>query len=230
LFITIGIGVALSVLGNNNSSLIGVAISASLLPPAVNCGMALAFALVLSLAGGGGGGASSDHTPQDFLALGGLSLALTVINIGAIFLAALGMFRLKEVAPVVNKVAFWNEDVKICRGLNKQQKQGVAKQWLLKGQQKRGRASSASPSPSPFSCSSSSFSSPYQFLSPSRRRSHHDHYHQHNNRHHHHHHHRHPHRRDALHDEEDEDDDDGDNDYATNKLDVSVDMTSLEIN
>ena len=31
-----GIGVALSVLGNNTSSLVGVAISASLLPPAVN--------------------------------------------------------------------------------------------------------------------------------------------------------------------------------------------------
>ena len=37
-------GVALSILGNNTSSLVGVAISASLLPPAVNCGMLLTFA------------------------------------------------------------------------------------------------------------------------------------------------------------------------------------------
>ena len=37
-----GIGVALSILGNNTSSLVGVAISASLLPPAVNTGILLA--------------------------------------------------------------------------------------------------------------------------------------------------------------------------------------------
>ena len=39
-----GLGVALSVLGSNQSSLVGVAISASLLPPAVNCGVFWAFA------------------------------------------------------------------------------------------------------------------------------------------------------------------------------------------
>ena len=41
-----GVGVALSVLGNNTSSLVGVAISASLLPPAVNAGMCWAYAAV----------------------------------------------------------------------------------------------------------------------------------------------------------------------------------------
>ncbi|KNC70436.1 hypothetical protein SARC_17038, partial [Sphaeroforma arctica JP610] len=34
-----GAGVALSILGNNTPSLVGVAISASLLPPAVNAGL-----------------------------------------------------------------------------------------------------------------------------------------------------------------------------------------------
>ena len=116
--IVIGVGVALAVLGNNNASLIGVAISASLLPPAVNCGMSMAFALIMSI---------SLHKPDnfhsgDFVLLAGLSLALTLVNICAIFLSALGMFRLKEVVPVVNKVAFWKEDVKLYRGLNKQQK------------------------------------------------------------------------------------------------------------
>ena len=141
-------GVALSVLGNNNSSLIGVAISASLLPPAVNCGMALAFALFLSLSEAlnshsdaatpsSSSGGSSDDTSENFLTLAGMSFALTAINIVAIFLAALGMFRLKEVAPVVNKVAFWNEDVKLYRGLNKQQKRGVGKRLLRKKQQRK---------------------------------------------------------------------------------------------
>ncbi|CAG2187316.1 unnamed protein product [Mytilus edulis] len=41
-----GIGVALSVLGGNAGSLVGVAISASLLPPAVNAGMLWAHSLV----------------------------------------------------------------------------------------------------------------------------------------------------------------------------------------
>jgi uncharacterized membrane protein len=40
-----GIGVALSILGDNTSSLVGVAISASLLPPAVNTGMLVALAI-----------------------------------------------------------------------------------------------------------------------------------------------------------------------------------------
>ncbi len=43
-----GAAVALSVLANNSSSLVGVAISASLLPPAVNCGILWGFAAVVS--------------------------------------------------------------------------------------------------------------------------------------------------------------------------------------
>lgn len=39
-----GIGVALSILSNNANSLVGVAISASLLPPAINSGMLWAYA------------------------------------------------------------------------------------------------------------------------------------------------------------------------------------------
>lgn len=129
---------ALSVLGNNNASLIGVAISASLLPPAVNCGITLAFALVESLSvtlnsqSSINRSSNSSFSSGDFLMLGALSLALTLVNIAAIFLAALSLFRLKEVAPVVNKVAFWNEDVKLCRGLNRQQKRLVAQRLLLK--------------------------------------------------------------------------------------------------
>ena len=46
-----GAGVALSVLGGNAGSLVGVAISASLLPPAVNCGLFWAMSIVIALAG-----------------------------------------------------------------------------------------------------------------------------------------------------------------------------------
>merc|ERR1719187_973688 len=48
-----GAGVALSVLGGNAGSLVGVAISASLLPPAVNAGLFWAMATVLAATGSG---------------------------------------------------------------------------------------------------------------------------------------------------------------------------------
>ncbi|CAF4072794.1 unnamed protein product [Adineta steineri] len=44
-----GAGVALSILGGNTGSLVGVAISASLLPPAVNCGLLFAYAIFAQL-------------------------------------------------------------------------------------------------------------------------------------------------------------------------------------
>ena len=53
-----GAGVALSVLGGNAGSLVGVAISASLLPPAVNCGLFWAISLVESI----GSNANSNYT------------------------------------------------------------------------------------------------------------------------------------------------------------------------
>ena len=137
-----GIGVALSVLGNNNSSLIGVAISASLLPPSVNCGMALAFALFYCLSEFLSQTKHSvEYTSYDFLVLGGLSLTLTMINVIAIYGAALVMFRLKEVVPVVNKVAFWKDDVKLSRGLNKQQKKGLGKKMIMKKKKRSHQAS-----------------------------------------------------------------------------------------
>lgn len=139
--------------------------------------MALAFAIFLSLSAflAPNSAISRNNTAGDFLTLAGLSLALTAINIVAIFLAALGMFRLKEVAPVVNKVAFWNEDVKLCRGLNKQQKRGVGRRLLLKKKRRQhvdnsfvagaNRESFLPLSPLPFSSAFSS-STAYDFLSP----------------------------------------------------------------
>ena len=44
-----GVGVAISVCNRNVNSLVGVAISASLLPPAVNCGICFAFAGIVQI-------------------------------------------------------------------------------------------------------------------------------------------------------------------------------------
>ncbi len=113
-----GVGIALSILGNNTSSLVGVAISASLLPPAVNCGLALAYAAM---------GFQLDHdarqdddnadytTSTSYSEMGLISLALTLINIGAIYVSGLIMFRIKEVVPIKNKTAFWQRDIQVKR-------------------------------------------------------------------------------------------------------------------
>lgn len=114
-----GVGVALSVLGNNTASLVGVAISASLLPPAVNCGICFAYAAFGFQADSG---AVDDQqlysTPGSYIDLGGISLALTMVNIGAIYIAAMAMFKIKEVAPLDQKAAFWQKDIGAFRNSN----------------------------------------------------------------------------------------------------------------
>ena len=113
-----GMGVALSILGNNTSSLVGVAISASLLPPAVNCGMCLAYAVCGFKVDPEHVDDLSSYSDQNsYLDLGGISLALTIVNIGAIYLAGCLMFRLKEVAPLKDKQAFWERDTHVFRRL-----------------------------------------------------------------------------------------------------------------
>lgn len=100
-----GVGVALSVLGNNTNSLVGVAISASLLPPAVNCGMLMIYAIFVR--------------SWDYFGQGIISLLLTIVNILFIFLAAILMFKIKEVAPIPNKTDFWKYYVSDVRRKNK---------------------------------------------------------------------------------------------------------------
>ena len=69
-----GIGVGLSLLGDNQASLVGVAISASLLPPAVNAGMLWALACLVPLM-------DADHLDQmDLFYKGCWSMTLTIGN------------------------------------------------------------------------------------------------------------------------------------------------------
>merc|ERR1719208_699637 len=135
-----GAGVALSVLGGNAGSLVGVAISASLLPPAVNCGLFWALSLVQFInekhnatsfigfqevfddnlnktVGGYNPRYSEDLSLESFL-LGLVSLTLTLLNILCIIITGVLILRLKEVtaAKVPQKFQhFWRTDVKAHR-------------------------------------------------------------------------------------------------------------------
>ena len=76
-----GVGVALSVLGDYLSTVVGVAISASLLPPAVNCGMLYAFPLYAMLYPQNV--TSNYHTHHELIVMGTWSLVLTVWTISS---------------------------------------------------------------------------------------------------------------------------------------------------
>ena len=122
-------GVALSILGNNTSSLVGVAISASLLPPAVNAGICWVFAIV---------GRASDKYGSDnddnFNLIAGISFALTMLNIVCIWASGIFMFQIKEVAPAKSKSAFWSRDIKVARAIQKGS-QGVDLEVIKEGLQ-----------------------------------------------------------------------------------------------
>eukprot|EP00537_Pseudo-nitzschia_pungens_P010008 CAMPEP_0172390996 /NCGR_PEP_ID=MMETSP1061-20121228/7519_1 /TAXON_ID=37318 /ORGANISM="Pseudo-nitzschia pungens, Strain cf. pungens" /LENGTH=422 /DNA_ID=CAMNT_0013121517 /DNA_START=35 /DNA_END=1303 /DNA_ORIENTATION=- len=106
-----GLGVAVGLLDSQTNSLVGVAISASLLPPAVNAGMLWVI--------------HSDFTEREHereqerdrehefyvsehLIGGTASLCLTIMNIAVIIVASMFMFRLKETLPI-EKSIFWTD-------------------------------------------------------------------------------------------------------------------------
>ncbi|XP_077285250.1 uncharacterized protein LOC143910590 [Arctopsyche grandis] len=123
-----GAAVAISVLSDNTASLVGVAISASLLPPAVNAGLLWGMSLIHLVY-------LDDDTkfndvvktkmysdnPAVELAVDGLiSLGLTLINILCIYFAGIFVYIIKEVAPVNSPdVEFWKHDIKAARDFNK---------------------------------------------------------------------------------------------------------------
>lgn len=106
-----GLGVAVSLLDQQTASLVGVAISASLLPPAVNAGIVWVWYAYVKY------GVIEGEDDRDNLHRGLLSLFLTLANIILIWIAGMLMFRIKEVLPI-NKSVFW-EDLGIARKIYK---------------------------------------------------------------------------------------------------------------
>jgi hypothetical protein len=117
---------ALSTLARNSSGLVGVAISLSLLPPAVNAGLCWMFALL-------DWSRVVDKEPDDdtnYWRVGSTSFGLTLLNILCIWLAGVFTFWLKEVAPVERKSAFWSRDLKIARQPPKEARSGKIEDGL----------------------------------------------------------------------------------------------------
>jgi len=104
-----GVGVALSVLGDYISTVVGVAISASLLPPAVNCGMLLAFVLYeISFPQFVHGENTPVYDREENIFMALISLTLTIENVIIIFVVSRCMFWIKNVyIPVDHNRDVW---------------------------------------------------------------------------------------------------------------------------
>ncbi|XP_075979038.1 uncharacterized protein LOC142978459 [Anticarsia gemmatalis] len=101
-----GAGCALAVLGDYTASLVGVAISASLLPPAVNAGLLWAMSLTRLVL------KSPEQRwlitqPSELALMGTASLCLTLVNIVCIFLSGVTVYKVKEVSPLDRRDISW---------------------------------------------------------------------------------------------------------------------------
>nr|XP_022908819.1 uncharacterized protein LOC111420133 isoform X1 [Onthophagus taurus] len=126
-----GAALALGLLSDNIASLVGVAISTSLMPPAVNAGLLWSVASIYYLKGDESTRYStlvytnyySDDRGFEIALLGCMSLCLTFANIIFIYIAGLIAFKVKEVAPIASrdhiKRHFWKHDIKVSRDFNK---------------------------------------------------------------------------------------------------------------
>ncbi|CAD0200926.1 unnamed protein product [Chrysodeixis includens] len=136
--LTSGTGVALALLQGSAGPLIGIAISASLLPPVVNCGLYWALACIWLLYPGSKiphikgeayTGNSSyqplyhDYLPIEFAVNGIVSCCLTIVNVICIFITAIIFLKIKEVAAPYTSSPdlrrFWEQDIKVAREANR---------------------------------------------------------------------------------------------------------------
>ncbi|KAL4711999.1 hypothetical protein ACJJTC_003666 [Scirpophaga incertulas] len=136
--LTSGTGVALALLQGSAGPLIGIAISASLLPPVVNCGLFWALACIWllypetkipHLKGEAYTGNSSyvplyhDYMPIEFAVNGIVSCCLTIVNVICIFATAILFLKIKEVAAPYTSTPdlrrFWEQDIKVAREANR---------------------------------------------------------------------------------------------------------------
>ncbi|XP_039952894.1 uncharacterized protein LOC126753564 isoform X3 [Bactrocera neohumeralis] len=124
-----GAAAAVAILGGNIGSLVGVAISASLLPPAINAGVLWALALIYTLFETDDSRFNivvkshsfSNNQATELVMLGAISMLVTISNIICVYIMGVLVLKVKEIAPAIsrNHREFWKHDIKIARGLPK---------------------------------------------------------------------------------------------------------------
>eukprot|EP00099_Drosophila_melanogaster_P000991 NP_001036351.2 uncharacterized protein Dmel_CG34109 [Drosophila melanogaster] len=136
--LTSGTGVAVALLQGSAGPLIGVAISASLLPPVVNCGLFWSLACIWLIypekriphlkneamnATSAYPFLYTNYLPTEFLINGIVSACLTIVNVICIFITAIIVLKIKEVsAPYTaspDLKRFWETDLRTVRKTNR---------------------------------------------------------------------------------------------------------------
>ncbi|XP_012267637.2 uncharacterized protein LOC105692775 [Athalia rosae] len=133
-----GTGVAVALLQGSNGPLIGVAISASLLPPVVNCGLFWALGCIWLIykpvkiphikgesytdLNSSYSYVYTEYLPLEFFCNGIISACLTFVNVICIFITAIIVLKIKEVAAPYTSTPelrrFWEHDIRRVRGEN----------------------------------------------------------------------------------------------------------------
>lgn len=121
-----GAAVAIAILGENTGSLIGVAISASLLPPAVNAGLLWALSVSYAIIEPKNGSIIkmnyySEHPSIELGVYGCISMCITITNVICIYVVGVIFLKIKEVSSLASRGQreFWKHDIKIARDYNK---------------------------------------------------------------------------------------------------------------
>ncbi|XP_046866415.1 uncharacterized protein LOC6642167 isoform X2 [Drosophila willistoni] len=120
-----GAAAAIGILGGNIGSLVGVAISASLLPPAVNSGLLWAVACIYKYFENDDNlyrdviksRTYSDNQAKELAILGSISMCLTLSNVLCVYVMGILVLKVKEIAPVIGRKnsQFWKHDIKFAR-------------------------------------------------------------------------------------------------------------------
>ncbi|EDW25470.1 GL26408 [Drosophila persimilis] len=120
-----GAAAAIAILGGNIGSLVGVAISASLLPPAVNSGLLWALACIYKFFESDDSlyvdviksRKYSENQAKELAVLGSISMCLTLSNVLCVYSVGILVLKVKEIAPVIGRKnrQFWKHDIKLAR-------------------------------------------------------------------------------------------------------------------
>ncbi|BFF94889.1 uncharacterized protein DMAD_12408 [Drosophila madeirensis] len=120
-----GAAAAIAILGGNIGSLVGVAISASLLPPAVNSGLLWALACIYKFFENDDSlyvdviksRKYSENQAKELAVLGSISMCLTLSNVLCVYSVGILVLKVKEIAPVIGRKnrQFWKHDIKLAR-------------------------------------------------------------------------------------------------------------------
>ncbi|XP_022228217.2 uncharacterized protein LOC111078000 [Drosophila obscura] len=121
-----GAAAAIAILGGNIGSLVGVAISASLLPPAVNSGLLWALACIYKIFENDDSlyvdviksKRYSENQAKELAVLGSISMCLTLSNVLCVYTVGIFVLKVKEIAPAIGRKnrQFWKHDIKLVKG------------------------------------------------------------------------------------------------------------------